>query len=215
MKKEGIEQKLSKNDITPMKGRVSVMVKSWPAQTEEGLFVGTSNVIRNELYAAEAVKGANVDEGDVIITSMYSGYHINVKEGHLKIINETDTLMYKTKKQMDKDKSFQPTTFMPGTNYMLVKINPNAEKITEAGIVFNVGTGGENSKNDSVVDIAEIVSIGNTQEIQGMANISDRLKPGVKVIIDKFVGIPMNQNNANPKFIYKIMYYFDAVAIIE
>jgi len=211
-KATNIMAELEMKDIKPAKSKMLIEVKSWPEQFIGGILVGGSNVvIRNELYIGESRNSNEHNDGDIIITSMYSGFHIPTKTGYVKLINYTDILMTKEKEKMDKDKSFAPDTFKPGTNYMLVRYKQKSEKVTDSGILVDMGKE-EMSKNDSVIDIVEIVGIGDTEDIVGMAGIDKSLKVGEKVIIDKFVGITMNQSVANPEYIYKIMYYFDVLA---
>ena len=215
-KASNITAELEISDIKPAKGRMLVEIKSWPAQFSSGILVGASSVvIRNELYVGEVRDSENHNDGDVVVTSMYSGFHVPTKSGYVKIINDTDVLMSKSKEAHEANKSFEPSTFVPGVNYMLVRYKPKTEKVTDSGILVDLGKKEELSKNDSVIDIVEIVSIGNTEEIQGMAPIDEFLGAGDRVIVDKFVGIPMNQIDANPKYIYKIMYYFDIMAKVE
>jgi hypothetical protein len=51
---------------------------------------------------------------------MYSGHHVTTKTGHAKIISEGDILNYK--KSRKKTLSFDPKTFQPGINYILVEM---------------------------------------------------------------------------------------------
>jgi hypothetical protein len=51
---------------------------------------------------------------------MYSGHHVTTKQG-TKIISEGDILNYK-KSRNEKTLSFDPKTFQPGINYILVEM---------------------------------------------------------------------------------------------
>jgi hypothetical protein len=50
---------------------------------------------------------------------MYSGHHVT-KTGHAKIISEGDILNYKSSR--NEKTSFDPKTFQPGINYILVEM---------------------------------------------------------------------------------------------
>jgi hypothetical protein len=52
---------------------------------------------------------------------MYSGHHVTTKTGHAKIISEGDILNYKSSRN-EKTLSFDPKTFQPGINYILVEM---------------------------------------------------------------------------------------------
>jgi hypothetical protein len=50
------------------------------------------------------------------------GHHVTTKTGHAKIISEGDILNYKKSSNEKKTLSFDPKTFQPGINYILVEM---------------------------------------------------------------------------------------------
>jgi len=211
-KAKNITANIGIEEITPTPERTLVKLKSWPAQNEAGIFsLDSATVIRNEMYITECVKSTKFTKGDVLITSMYSGFHIATKTEHAKVIWHSDILMYKSKKEMDKKLSFEPSTFTPGIDYILVKIKNKTEVTTKAGIVVDLEGSGEQSKNDSITKIAEVVSIGEMKETK----TSKKVKIGDIIVIDSFVGLPMNQNNTKPEYEYRIMYHFDILGFVK
>ena len=211
-KAKNITASIDLHDITPTADRTLLKIKAWPAQNDAGIFsLEAATVIRNEMYVAEAITSTKYGEGDILITSMYSGYHVATKAEHAKIIWHSDVLMYKSKKEMDKNLSFEPETFTPGLDYILVKIKNKTEVTTDGGIIVDIEGSGEQSKNDSITKLAEVVSIGEMKE----AKTGYSVKIGDKIIIDSFVGLPMNQNNTKPEYEYRIMYHFDILGFIK
>jgi hypothetical protein len=59
---------------------------------------------------------------------MYSGHHVTTKTGHAKIISEGDILNYKSSRN-EKTLSFDPKTFQPGINYILVEMIEETVKV--------------------------------------------------------------------------------------
>lgn len=216
------EVKIDAEKVTPIPGKLLVAIKAWPAQSESGIFMPESHtIIRGELYVTEVIKsniiGNEYKRGDIIIVSMYSGQHINSEGVKAKIISEGDILMFKTKENMDKDKSFEPKTFTPGVNYMLVREENGKEVKTKGGIIISKGSQESALKNDYVTKVSEVIKKGKEKKIEGM-NISSyfgAIDINDTIITDTFVGIPMNQGNITPKYTYNIMYIFDAIALLE
>jgi co-chaperonin GroES (HSP10) len=68
---------------------------------------------------------------------MYSGHHVTTKTGHAKIISEGDILNYKSSRN-EKTLSFDPKTFQPGINYILVEMIEKNSK-SDGGIIMQVG----------------------------------------------------------------------------
>jgi hypothetical protein len=60
-------------------------------------------------------------KGDVAVVSMYSGHHVTTKTGHAKS-SLKEILNYKKAAEMKKTLSFDPKTFQPGINYILVEM---------------------------------------------------------------------------------------------
>ena len=211
-KAKNITASIDVKDITPTADRTLIKLKSWPAQNAAGIFsLDATTVIRNEMYVAESITSTKYNKGDILITSMYSGYHVTTKTEHAKIIWHSDVLMFKSKKEMDKNLSFEPETFTPGLDYILVKIKNKTEVKTDGGIIVDLEGSEEQSKNDSITKIAEVVSIGETKETK----VGHDVKVGDKVIIDNFVGLPMNQSTTKPEYEYRIMYHFDILGFIK
>lgn len=224
MKKIEIKGKqLTTKNVTPTKGKILIAIKSWPSQSKEGIIINaeTHTVIRGELYVSEVIKSSiensKYKKGDIIIVSMYSGNHINTSDAKTKIISEGDILMYKTKEEMNKTKSFAPDSFTPGINYILVKEKTIKEVTTTGGIIISKKIQEDTDKTDYATKVTTVVKIGDIKKIEGM-NIEEypkMIKIGTEIITDTFVGLPMNQQNTSPEYIYNIMYIFDAIGIIE
>jgi len=202
--------------IRPNKGRVLVTIKSWPAQSQGGVFLGVaSSIIRGEQYITEVeAVGPDVSivkPGDVVISSMYSGFHISTSDGQVKIINESDILALKPAQDMAEVGAFKPETFIPGINYMLVKVVNETEKVTDSGIVTNVDSINKEIKNDYSTKVCTVISVGDTNEYGKTFTLP---KVGDSTIVDSFVGLKMNNMDVLNKDEYKIMYIFDVLGFV-
>lgn len=204
-------------DIVPNEGRILVRIKAWPAQSEGGILTPNNyTIIRGEQYITQIEKVADnvslVKEGDVAIVSMYSGFHVATKTGHAKILNETDVLAYKTGEEMNKNLNFNPETFEPGVNYILIELDNSKEVKTEAGIIASVDSLDTGNKNDSITKQAKVLKVGPTNDYGKQFKAPN---VGDKIIIDSFVGIPLNNMDVKSKKEYRIMYLFDVLGFIK
>jgi len=203
--------------IEPSKGRVLVTIKSWPAQSQGGVFLGTAaSIIRGEQYVtiveAVAPDVTIVKVGDIVITSMYSGNHVAITDGQVKMLHETDILTYKPAQDMKQAKAFDPATFTPGINYILVKLADETEVTTASGIVTNVESVNKQSKTDAASKVAEVIAVGAQNE-----NSKGYTPPvvGSHIILDSFVGLKMNSSDIMDKDEYRVMYIFDILGSVK
>lgn len=194
--------------IKPAGDRILVTLKSWPAQSAKGIFVPDSyTVIRGEKYIAEVYDVGEsvtlVAIGDVVVFSMFSGYHVTTKSGHAKLLEESNILLYKSKAQMKTDNSsFDPSTFTPGTNHILVEVFKRGEKITKSGLIVERGDDSAFSNNDAVTKSGRIISIG---EVNDFGKQYNNTEVGAVVVFDSFVGIDVNTNDVTDVDRYKLM----------
>jgi len=206
---------VSLESIVPSKGKVLISIKSWPAQSAEGIFISESYaVIRNNKYVAEVLQAGEgvriVKKGDVITLSAFAGHHVATTHGHAKIINNTDILTIKKQADMTKGDAFKPETFSPGINYALVRIKNIKEQETESGIIVSTQT--ELSKNDAITKTAEVLSVGSRNDYgKGFT----KPEVGSRVIIDNFVGDRLNDTVTDPEFEYRVIYIFDVLGYIK
>ena len=205
------------SEITPMKDRLVVKIKTWPAQNTAGLLVPESTVlIRAEQYITEVVTvGSNVkmvEKGDIVIVSMFSGHHIKTKVGDekIKMIYDTDILTFKKNTDMQKLASFNPETFTPGINYILVKVD-ESEIITDSGIIINSGNS-EASKSDVATLIGEVVTVGETTHT---AKYVGDINKGDQVLFDAYVGLDLASVDAASDIKYKVMFSDSVLGIIN
>lgn len=201
----------AQNDLSAIKpagARILATLKSWPAQSASGIFVPNSySVIRGEKYIAEVYDVGEsvtmVAKGDVIVFSMFSGYHVTTKSGHAKILDESNILLYKSKQQMKTDNSsFDPSTFKPGVNHILVEVFKRGEKVTAGGILVEQGDDSAFSNNDAVTKSGRVISIG---KVNDYGKQYDNTEVGSVVVFDSFVGIDVNTNDVTDVDKYKLM----------
>lgn len=203
--------------IHPVGDRVLIQLKAWPSQSAEGIFVPDSyTIIRGEQYIAQVVEAGPeatiVSKGDVVVSSMYSGHHITTKSGHAKIISETDILAYKKEEKEMKHLSFDPKTFIPGMNYILVKLIEKKTIKTKSGIISSVGEDDPFSKNDVVTKTAEVIALGPINEYgKKFAGV----EKGSTVILDAYVGIEMNPSEISSDDKYRVMMPNDILGYVK
>jgi co-chaperonin GroES (HSP10) len=94
---------------------------------------------------------------------MYSGHHVTTKTGHAKIISEGDILNYKKSSRNEKTLSFDPKTFQPGINYILVEMIKENSK-SDGGIIMQVGEDDAMNTTDVATKTAKVVAVGPTNE---------------------------------------------------
>ena len=204
-------------DVMPVGDRLVVSLKTWPAQSMNGVFMPESyTVIRGEQYVTEVEAVGEdvtiVDKGDVVIMSMYSGHHITTKTGHAKIISESDILIFKKKADMEKVLSFNPKTFQPGINNILVELIEKKEVKSEGGIILEVGEDDAFNQNDVVTKTAEIIAVGPTNEFgKSYKNVG----VGSIIIIDAHVGLEMNTAEVTDKSKFRTMLANDILGFID
>jgi co-chaperonin GroES (HSP10) len=205
------------DEVVPVGDRIVVSLKAWPAQSVNGLFMPESyTVIRGDMYSTqvEAV-GADVTlvkKGDVIIVSIYSGYHITTKTGHAKIISQADILIHKTKEDMEKDQSFDPKTFKPGINFILVEMIEKKQQRTASGIITEMGEDDALNKNDVATKTAIVLAKG---EVDKFGKEYKEVNIGSTIIMDSYVGIVLNTSDVTDEAKYRIMLSNDILGYIE
>jgi co-chaperonin GroES (HSP10) len=209
----------AKNDLSEIRAvgdRIVVTLKSWPAQSMNGVFMPESyTVIRGNMYVTEVVSiGSDVTlvkAGDVIVVSIYSGFHITTKTGHAKIISESDVLIFKSKKEMDTNKSFNPKTFKPGINNILVEMIERKQVVTASGIISEVGEDDVFNDNDVVTKSAKILAVGPTNDYG--KDYKD-VGIGSVIIIDSFVGNNLNTSDISDDSKYRVLLSTDILGYI-
>ena len=203
--------------VKPNMNRAVIALKAWPAQSANGIFMPESyTIIRGELYIAEAVavgpKCSLLSEGDAVILSMYSGHHITTKGGHAKIIADSDVLLYKSKAEMEKTQSYDPKTFTPGINYILIEMIERKTIKTDGGIIVETGDDEAFNKVDVATKSAKIISMGITNEY---GTKYDESVIGKTIIIDAYVGLPMNASDIADSEKYKVILSNDILAFVD
>lgn len=204
-------------DIKPVGDRIVVSLKAWPAQSVKGIFMPESyTVIRGQQYVTEVVAVGDevklVEKGDVVIVSMYSGHHVTTKTGHAKIISEGDILNYKKAATMKKTLSFDPKTFEPGINYILVEMIEKKTVTSDAGIIMQVGEDDALNTTDVATKTAKILAVGPVNEYgKAYKNVS----VGSIILFDAYVGIAMNAGEVTDSEKYRIMFSNDILGFID
>jgi co-chaperonin GroES (HSP10) len=203
--------------IKPVINRLVAEIKSWPAQSEGGLFVTDSySVVRAEQYITQIGDvGPDVKlvkKGDMAIVSMYSGHHIKTASGDpkIKIIYDTDILAYKTKENMITTDKFNPATFEPGINYILVQLEEESEVISESGIISQT-KGTKQSKNDAATMIGKVITLGETNEL---CKTAGSVKVGDHIVFDSFVGLELASYDISSSTKYRVMFYDDTLGVL-
>lgn len=213
---KNLTAQISIEQIKPVGNNIVVRLKAWPAQSQNGVFVSDSyTVIRGEMYVTEIVAVGEdvkiVKAEDVAILSMYSGHHVTTQSGHSKIISESDILIYKSKEDMDKPQAFDPATFNPGINYVLVKVEKPREIKTDGGILLSQQSDGAFSKNDVVTKTGNILAFGKTNEY---GKKYKQAKVGSKIIFDSYVGLKLNVTDVADPDEYLVMLSNDILATV-
>lgn len=203
-------------NIRPVGDNVLISLKTWPAQNDAGLLVPDSyTVIRGEMYIAEVLRVgetvSHVRKGDVVIISMFSGHHVTTITGHAKVIKETDVIMYKS---VEKDAlmSYEPTTFTPGINYMMVEMSRKAMSVTKSGIIAEMGDDAAFSKNDSVTASGTVLGIG---PLNKYGTLYGSIKNGDVVIFDSYAGLNVNTSDITDIDKYKIVLVDQPIAVVD
>ena len=207
----------TKEKVAPHGSKVSVVIKSWPAQSQGGLLLPDSyTVIRGEMYICKIVRiGKDVSivkPEDTVVVSMYSGHHIATTNGFLKVIEETDILTHKEGDGMTVD----PTTFKPGINYLLIRIEKVKELVTESGLYIpdtvSAGLSNSNSKQDVATIVATVVAKGDVNEF---GKKYDTANVGDSIVIDSYSGLDIPNFDVNADAYYRVLYNNNVVATIE
>lgn len=202
-------------NVMPAQGKVLIKIKAWPAQSHEGIFAPNDHIIiRGEKYIAEVLAvGKNVTAfraGQIITSSMYAGYHVATEDGHAKILTDTDILTFKENKNMDNVGAFNPETFNPGINFVLVAINTAKEEKTAAGIIVN--TAREQSKNDAITKLGKVLKIGDQNAYGSQFSMP---AVGSHVIIDGTVGDKLNDVTTQNDMEYRVVFVFDILGYLK
>lgn len=213
---KNLTAQITAEEIKPVGDKLLITLKAWPAQSVNGVFVSDSyTMIRGEMYVSEVVSVGEdvkiVSAGDVAIFSMFSGHHVTTKSGHSKIVSESDIITYKSKENMESPLSFNPETFNPGINYILVKVEKPTEIKTEGGIILDKQSDGAFSKNDVVTKTGVIIALGETNEY-GKKYASATI--GTTIIFDSYVGLGLNTADVASADEYLVMFANDILATI-
>lgn len=205
------------DEIIPVGDRIVVSLKAWPAQSVKGIFMPESyTVIRGQMYVTEVVAVGSevklVEKGDVVIVSMYSGHHVTTKTGHAKIISEGDILNYKKAADMKKTLSFDPKTFCPGVNYILIELIEKKTVKSEAGIIMEMGDDDAMNTTDVATKTAKVIAVGPVNEF---GKKYEEITVGSVIIFDAYVGIPMNAAEVTDSEKYRIMFGNDILGYIS
>lgn len=214
VKKMSLTAKAELDDVVPMGDNVTVVIKSWPSQSESGILAPDSyTVIRGEKYVTQVVSiGEDVKylkEGDVAIMSMYSGHHIATKTGHGKIVPESEIMAFKEGENM----ILSPEKYTPGINYILVKITKEKELITESGLVVpTFSLNNDSSKQDVSTIVGEVVSFG---PVNKYGKEYKQVKVGSTIIFDSYVGLDLPNMDVSGDTVYRMMYASDILGIIK
>jgi co-chaperonin GroES (HSP10) len=194
--------------IRPVSNRLVAEIKTWPAQSEGGLFVTDSySVVRAEQYITTIGEvGPDVSlvkKGDMAIVSMYSGHHIKTAPGSpkIKIIYDTDILAYKTEEDMITTDKFNPATFKPGINYILVQLEEESEIVSESGLITKT-KGMTQSKNDVATMIGKIITLG---VINKHCVACEAAVVGDHIVFDSFVGLELASYDISGSTKYRVM----------
>lgn len=200
--------------VAPTPGALSVVIKSWPAQSEGGVIMPDSfTVIRGEMYICEVSrvgKGVSiVKPGSILMASMYSGHHIATSNGFLKVISETDILMHKE----DSTMITRPETFKPGINYLLIKIE-KAPTRTESGLYMPAtqSLNSSNSKQDVATTVATVIAKG---DVNKYGEDFDTAAVGDSVVIDSYAGLDVPTFDVTDEAMYRVIYNNAVIATIE
>jgi co-chaperonin GroES (HSP10) len=204
------------DEIFPVADRIVVSLKAWPAQSIKGIFMPESyTVIRGEMYVTEVVavgpEVTLVEKGDVVIVSMYSGHHVTTKTGHAKIISEGDILNFKKAAVMKKTLSFDPKTFEPGINYILIELIEKKTVRSAAGIIMEMGEDDAMNTTDVATKTGKVLAVGPVNEF---GKKHEKINVGSIIIFDAYVGIPMNAAEVTDSEKYRIMFGNDILGYI-
>lgn len=203
-------------DFHPVGDRVLVTLKAWPTQSVGGIFMPESyTIIRGSMYVTEVVAVGEevslVAPGDVAVVSMYSGHHVTTTTGHAKIISESDILIYKKADVMKKTLSFDPKTFNPGINCILVEVIKKRTERSEGGIILEVGDDEAANKMDVATKTATVLAIGPVNEY---GKKYDQVTVGSVIVFDAYVGTPMNTTEVNDSNNFLVMLAADVLGTI-
>lgn len=203
-------------DFQPVGDRILVTLKAWPSQSVNGIFMPESyTIIRGSLYVTEVVAVGEdvslVGPGDVVIVSMYSGHHVTTTTGHAKFISESDILIYKTAADMKKNLSFDPKTFNPGVNYILVELIEKKTVRSNGGVILEVGDDEAANKMDVATKTATVLAIGPVNEY---GKKFSKVSVGSVIVLDAYVGTPMNTAEVNDANKYLIMLGADVLGTV-
>lgn len=204
-------------EIIPVGDRIVVVLKSWPAQSINGIFMPESyTVVRGAMYVTEVVAVGSavtiVEKGDVVVVNMYSGHHVTTKTGHAKIISESDILNFKKAADMKKTLSFDPKTFSPGINYILVEMIEKKTVKSAGGIIMEMGEDDAMNTTDVATKTAKVIAVGPTNEY---GKKFENVNPGSVIIFDAYVGLPMNSADTSEAEKYRIMLSNDILGFID
>ena len=108
--------------------------------------------------------------------------------------------------------SFNPKTFVPGINYILVELIEKKTVKTESGIISSVGEDDAFSKNDVITKIAKVLAIGPTNEY---GKKFAKVKVGSVIILESYVGIDMNQTEVTSDVKHRVMLANDILGFVE
>lgn len=203
-----------KTDLVPTSKKIVAVIKSWPAQSVGGIIMNEHyTVIRADKHIVEVLSVADdvttVAPGDIAIVDAIAGSHVAAGDGHVKIYPETSILAFKHDNLM----LLSPETFIPGMDYMTVKVPVPKEEVTDAGVIVPISMEiKERSKRDVATLSAEIVALG---PFSDMTKRYADLEIGDEVILDSYVGLDLPNLAVSGEDIYKIVYRFDVLATVR
>ena len=118
----------------------------------------------------------------------------------------------KTKENMEKTLSFDPKTFTPGINYILLEMIERKTIKTDAGIIVESGDDDAFNKMDVATKSAKIVALG---PVDKYGTKYPKSVIGKTVIVDAYVGIPMNAADVADSEKYKVILSNDILAFVD
>lgn len=112
---------------------------------------------------------------------------------------------------MKKDSSFDPKTFKPGIDYILIEVFKRGEQVTKSGLLIEQGEDSAISNNDAATKSGRIISVGETSNYKQYKGAD----VGAVIIFDSFVGLDVNTNDVTDVDKYKLILGKDVLATIS
>ena len=112
---------------------------------------------------------------------------------------------------MKKTLSFDPKTFNPGINCILVEVIKKRTERSEGGIILEVGDDEAANKMDVATKTATVLAIGPVNEY---GKKYDQVTVGSVIVFDAYVGTPMNTTEVNDSNNFLVMLAADVLGTI-